>query len=528
MASPEMVAAMQQPKFYPHRARKVELIQTHISYVFIAGNYVYKVKKELNLGFLDFTTLEKRQYYCRKELELNRRLAPDIYLEVVAISCDQEGRFLLGTGREIVEFAVKMRKLPESGMLKRLLDAGKIDLDFMSSLARKIAAFHREAATGGEIDLMGSPKTIMRNHEENFLQVTPFINVTIPQHQFDFIKAYAINFIKKNMALFRKRIAAGRIRDCHGDLHLEHICLLKKTIVIYDCIEFNERFRYEDVAAEVAFLAMDLDDNGYSDHAEAFVKAYIINSGDGDVAAILNFYKCYYAYVRGKVISFELNDRDISESEHKSALTRASHYFNLAYTYASRLERPALIIMTGFMGTGKSVLANSLASLLGADIISSDLTRKKMSKVEPTARHYEAFGKGIYVKDISLETYRKLRELAAERIKAGKSVIIDASFKNRRERMAAFETARALAVDFFVLECTCPEETIKKRLEQRQADAAEISDGRWEIFAAQQADFDKITEFPAPLHLVIDTSQDRETCLVKAIRHVKNMAAAEK
>ncbi len=528
MASPELVEAMQQPKFYPHGPRKVELIQTHISYVFIAGKYVYKVKKELNLGFLDFTTLEKRQYYCQQELELNRRLAPDIYLEVVAIFSDQEGRFLLGTGSEIVEYAVKMKKLPENRMLKRLLAAGKIDLAFMSRLAQKIAAFHGEAATGGKIDLMGCPETIRRNHEENFLQAAPFINVTIPFYKFDFIKAYSFNFIEKNMALFKKRIATGRIRDCHGDLHLEHICLLNKVIVVYDCIEFNERFRYEDVAAEVAFLAMDLDDNGYFQHAEAFVKAYTINSGDGDIAPLLNFYKCYYAYVRGKVMSFELNDRDISEKEHQSALTSAGHYFDLAYNYASRLDRPTLIIMSGLMGTGKSVLANSLASLLGADVISSDLTRKELFRVEPTARHYEDFGQGIYRNDLSLEVYDKLREIAVARIKAGKSVIIDASFKKRGERMAAFATAQLLAVDFFVLECTCPEKIIRNRLARRQADDAEISDGRWEIFAAQQADFDTISEFPAPIHLTLDTSLDRELCLDKTIRHVKNLAAAKK
>lgn len=521
MTHPKLIEAMERPDFYPHWTGKIEVLQTHISYIFIAGDFVYKVKKPLDLGFLDFTSLDKRKYYCHEELRLNRRLAPDVYLGVVEIFEDVEGQAVLGTGARIIEYAVKMKKLPRDRMLKKLLSEGKVEHAVMEAIARKLVSFHGQAETGGEIDEYGGIETIRKNHDENFAETEPFINVIIPEHQYRFIKSYVYDFIKRNKLLLQKRISDHRIRDCHGDLHLEHICIMDSDIVIFDCIEFNKRFRYDDVAAEVAFLAMDLDDNGYEDYSDTFVNAYIRHAGDPEIRLLLNFYKCYYAFVRGKVVGLKIYDDDIDQSERKESGRIASAYFDLAYTCAARLENPALVLMAGLMGTGKSVRAKGIAPRLGAYVIQTDAIRKEIMNLSPTDRRYEEFGKGIYSEDITRLTYQKALETATAKLREGKSVIIDASYKNREERAKALEAAQKLNADFFVIECLCPEEVIKERLHSRMADKTEASDGRWEIFEAQKQSFDPVTEIPERSHIIIDASLAPEECTPKIIEKIR-------
>ncbi len=526
MAEKTLIEAMLKPEFYPHKPPTVELFETHISYIFLAGNYVFKMKKAVDFGFLDFSTLEKRLYYCQQELKLNKRLAPEVYLAVLPISRDEGGHFLLGEGRESIEYVVKMKRLPEERMLKRLLAEGKADLALMEAIARKIADFHSQAETRPEIAEMGRREIIRHNHEENFLQTIPFLDITITRLKYDFIKAYAYQFLENHQSLFASRILKHKIRDCHGDLHLDHICILEE-VVIFDCLEFNERFRYEDVAAEVAFLAMDLDYNNYADFGDAFVKAYIRNSRDQDVATLLNFYKCYYAYVRGKVISFRVREQDVQAQDRGVALSDAARYFDLAFTYAAHLEKPALIITVGLMGTGKTVLAEALARRLGAEIIRSDVLRKEMLHLAPASRQHDAFGQGIYTEEISRQIYREALQRASALIRGGKTVIIDASYKKRRERKAVRDQAWRLGANFFVLECLCPEEIVKVRLRERQEDKGEASDGRWELFRAQKADFDEVTEFTAENHLPLDTTADPEVYLDRALRFLKGLAAKD-
>ena len=539
MTHPKLVDTMSRPDFYPHRPEQVELIQTHISYIFIAGNYVYKVKKPVDFGFLDFTTLEKRKFYCREELRLNRRLAPAVYLEVVEIGEDAGGNIVLGIPDRIVEYAVKMIKIPQDGMLKTLLHKGNVDRSIMDVIARKLVRFHRDAATGGAIDEIGGVETIRRNHDENFAQTAHYINITIPERQYHFVKSYIYNFMNRHHSLLKKRVEKHRIRDCHGDLHLEHICIVDSgdahhneytpdDIVIYDCIEFNERFRYEDVAAEVAFLAMDLDYNGYSEHAETFVEAYMKHSGDREIGTLLNFYKCYYAYVRGKVIGFRMHDSSIRHEEREDAVKTAARYFDLACSYAARPEQPTLILMAGLMGTGKSVRAKLIASRLGAVVIQTDVLRKEVLAIAPNERHYEDFGKGIYGDAFTRKTHAKALELASEKLITGKSVIIDASYKNRRDRQDARETAKTLQADFFIIECICPDDIVKKRLDARMSNTKEASDGRWEIYQAQKDTFEKINEIPDAIHIVLDTSLTLEDCTYMALQKIKKFGSSSK
>ena len=516
MTHPGLFAAMSRPEFYPHRPAQVDVVQTHISCIFIAGNEVYKVKKAVDFGFLDFTTLEKRKFYCEEELRLNRRLAPETYLGVETVTEDAAGGLALnGTGR-IVEYAVRMKKLPQERMLGRLLAEGKCDSSVIDAVAAKLADFHRRAETGGRIEALGGVETIRLNHEENFTQTAPYVDVTIPRRRYEFIRAYDRDFLNRQESLFRRRVAEQRIRDGHGDLHLEHICV-ENGITIFDCIEFNERFRFGDVAAEVAFLAMDLDYNGYGTWAEGFVDAYIRHSGDPDIRRLLNFYRCYYAYVRGKVVGFRIKDPVIRDRERTEAKATAARYFDLAFTYAARPERPLLVLTAGLMGTGKSVLARNLAPRLDAMVIRTDVLRKELFAGDSAERRPEAFGSGIYSDELSRRTYAKALELAADRLQQGRSAIIDASYKRREERLAAAETAKKWNAGFFVVECVAPEGIVKERLDARQAAGTDPSDGRWELFTAQKADFDPVTELPAAMHLAVDTARPPEECLEEVL-----------
>ena len=515
-----IVEQMSRPDFYSHRPQKVEVVQTHISYVFIAGEHVYKVKKPVNFGFLDFTTLEKRKFYCEEELRLNKRLAPAIYLDVVPIGYDVAGRLTLGGTSDIVEYAVFMKKLPLDRMLKILLARDQADAAVMDAVAEKIARFHQEAQTGGRIDEMGAASVIRHNHEENFAQTEKYIDVTLSAFQHAFLKAYAEQFIVSKADLLDKRVAEHKIRDCHGDLHLEHICVADE-IIVFDCIEFNERFRFADVAAEVAFLTMDLDYNGYFSQSVNFANSYLKYSRDEDLRALLNFYRCYYAFVRGKVTSFRLDQKEMPQAERADIRRVASKYFDLACAYASRLEKPALILTAGLIGSGKSYQARNLAERLGAEVIRTDVLRKELLRIAPNEKHHESFGQGIYAGDISRKTYEKAVELAADKIGRGIPVILDASFRCRADRTMAVDMARRLGVPFYVVECACPDDVVKIRLEKRMRDPDNPSDGRWEILQEQKKQYEAVTEIPESRLFQIDTSDNPETVRRQIVSSIK-------
>ncbi len=325
---PAFVQALLDPKIYP--AQKVELVQTQMSFVFLTGDYVYKVKKPVDLGYLDYTTLDKRKFFCYQEMELNRRLCPDIYLGVVPI-VQQQDRFLLGGEGEAIEYAVKMRQLPLDRMMDVLLQKNQVSEAMVRKVAQKLAEFHQQARAD-KTGNYGSLSTVLLNTEENFSQTEKYIGVSISPEQYQGIKAYTDAFTQRNASLFEKRVREGRIKDCHGDLHSAHICFAE-DVYIYDCIEFNERFRYIDIASEVAFLAMDLDYHQHPHLSECFVDAYVSQSQDQGILELLDFYKCYLAYVRGKVESFKLDDPLIPTEEKTRVLAAAKRYFDLAESY---------------------------------------------------------------------------------------------------------------------------------------------------------------------------------------------------
>jgi len=332
----QVVEALMKPEAYDEDPGEIELVQTHISFVFLTRRFVYKVKKAVDFGFLDFTTLEKRRFFCEKELELNRRLCGDMYLEVVPIN--KAGAIKIKGAGETVEYAVKMKRMPQEKMMSKLLEQNKMDERLVDRIAKVIADFHSKAETNMRISEFGSLEIIETNWKENFEQTEEFIDRTISTEDFKLIREKISGFIKGNVSLFEKRIAEGRVRDCHGDIHSGNI-FATNGIYIFDAIEFNERFRYSDVAADVAFLAMDLDSKERSDLSDFFVEKYIKYSGDHELTRLLPFYKCYRAYVRGKVVSFKLNDPNVGREEKSSAMKEAKEYFKIASAYAEFLKR---------------------------------------------------------------------------------------------------------------------------------------------------------------------------------------------
>jgi len=496
---PDMIRGLMQPKAYPEPTKSIRLEQTQMSFVFLTDNFAYKVKKPVNLGYLDYSSIEKRLFFCNKELELNRRLCDKTYLEVVRITRQQDDYCINGEG-ETVDYAVKMRRLPADRMMDTLLEEDGVSEEMIDRLAEVIAAFHKSAATSGEISAFGSIGSINRNNDENFSQTENYIGRTISRKQFDLLAEYTRGFINDNAGLFENRVKEGYIRDCHGDLHTAHICF-ENGICIYDCIEFNDRFRYGDTASEVAFLTMDLDHHGRADLSRSFVDKYITFSGDEGLKKLLTFYKCYRAYVRGKVACFKLDDPYITADEREKALQDAVGYFDLSYSYV-KLPK-TLFITTGLTGSGKSVLAQSLAKRLGLTLISSDITRKKLANIWIKERRFEEINTGIYSPEFSRKTYDTMFSKAKAALEEGSSVIIDASFIKAAEREKAKKLAEATGARFFILECKLEEELTRQRLRQR-LEQDSVSDGRWEIYQAQKDIFEEVAEAPSGNRVIIN------------------------
>jgi aminoglycoside phosphotransferase family enzyme len=326
-----MFRALLESEAYPHKPKKIELLQTQMSFIFLTGEYVYKIKKPVNLGYLDYTTLEKRHYFCCQELELNKRLCPGAYLAVVPIVEENNKLLIEGRGKA-VEYAVKMNQLPQDRMMDVLLPPGEVTVEMVTNVAEKLVAFHLKAKTNQKIAAFGKLDVIRQNTDENFSQTEKYIGASITAEKHQYIKDYTNSFIDSNSGLLDKRVRDGKIRDCHGDLHAAHVCFTE-DICIYDCIEFNNRFRYSDVASEIAFLAMDLDRYQQPDLSQHLVNTYVKLGHDEDLLELLHFYKCYRAYVRGKVESFKFDDRYIPEEEKSKVLTAARSYFQLAESY---------------------------------------------------------------------------------------------------------------------------------------------------------------------------------------------------
>lgn len=522
-AQERLIIFLESPESYPHRPDKITAIQTHISWVFIASPLVFKVKKPVNLGFLDFSTLEKRRYFCQREIELNRRLCPEIYLDAIPIYETKSG-FSFKSPGEIVEYAVKMKELPHGWFLNELLEKNLVGQNEINRVISKLHRFYQAETPTREIEQWGVPEKLKISTGENFAQVEPFVGKTISSAALEAIRHYTNRFYTANDNPFRERIEHCRILDCHGDLRLDHVHLTPETTTIFDCIEFNDRFRFIDIANDLAFLAMDFDFQGRSDLGNLFLRNAARELGDAEMPKMVNFYKCYRAFVRGKVESIQRTESETTDP--KEYEKRAARYFRLALEYAIARSEALVLVVMGRIGTGKSTIAKRLASELNWRVISSDETRKTLAGVPLTQRTPPELRNKIYSKRVTRQTYKKLVEDGFTAIGcslgrrsrpqgAHSGVILDATFSTRALRVFLRDECNKANVRCQFVELDADHAEIKKRLKVRDKKTGETSDARLK-------DFDKLNaayESPSELvpHLIRVSTRTAISNAVKAI-----------
>jgi len=499
-------------------------VQTHLSLVFLAGERVYKVKKSLDLGFADYSTLERRRRFSEAEVRLNRRLAPGVYLGVVPVTRGPDGSLLVGGPGEAVEVAVEMRRLPADRMLDRLLAAGEIDNEQMETLAELLVRFHADAATGPEVDEHGSPEAVAFNVRENFEQTEPFAAPpgsigpagarTLSPALHTFLSAAAERFLARERDLLERRVREGRIREGHGDLHAGNVCFTREGVVVYDCIEFAPRLRCLDVACDLAFLAMDLDYRGFRGFSRYLVRSYAERAGDAELERLIGFYKGYRALVRAKVASFAAAEPELAPAERERRRLEAMRYFHLAAAY----ELPPVLILTcGLPASGKSTAARSLGVPFEAVLLRSDTRRKHLAGMAPTQRASAGFGAGIYTPAMSERVYRELLAAAGEALHAGRSVVVDASFSRAARRRPFLELAQAAGAPALVVETVVPEATIRERMAARALDLGEVSDADFGVYVGMRKTYEPPGEVPASRRLRAGPDEPGEELTARAL-----------
>ena len=512
----EIFQAMRQPDFYPHAVSTLEERDTHISKVFLTGPFAYKIKKPVNLNFLDFSTLEQRQRFCRREVDLNRRMTTGVYLGVVPIT-RQAGHYYLAGSGPVVEYAVKMRQLPEADCMRQLLHSKKLTRENLNALVVKLVAFYRQAATAKPISAVGSWQTVRTNTEENFQQVQEFVGDIVDERMYQIIRAATRAFLQRRKILFEQRIENQKIRDCHGDLRTGHI-YFADGIQVIDCIEFNDRFRYGDISSDLAFLAMDLDFEGFAESARHLIHAYLEDTHDEGMLLLLDFYKCYRACVRVKVNCFRLRNERSGTYRHSKLLTETRRYLDLAYRYAVQFTRPTVWVVCGLPASGKSTVASALAKILALGIYRSDIVRKMLFGQPSSKSQVVPFEQGIYSKEATALTYGKLLMLAQQEVERGRSVIIDAGFSKQHYRDEAIRMARDVDANILFVECAAPFELLKKRLTDRENQAT-VSDARLQHLKKIAAGFDPMDDLREEVYIRIDTSLALETEIRQVIAH---------
>lgn len=494
----QLLANLQDPNRFPHRVSGFSLIETHISFVLLTGEYAYKFKKPVNLGFVDFSSLRRRAFYCREELRLNRRLAPELYLSVVRITGTPDDPQLDGRG-PVIEFAVKMRQFDPQARLDRLLEAGRLEPRWMEDLAVTVARFHAALPRAEPDGPYGTPAQIAEQVRQNFSACEPCVAPPL-DHPFEALRDWSERTLERLAPEFQARRAGGRVRECHGDMHLANMALLDGRPLIFDCIEFNPRLRWIDTISEVAFLVMDCDYRRHAALGQRFLNRYLEETGDYEGLRLLQHYRVYRAMVRAKVACIRARQGD------PEAEAAFSGHLHLA---ADTLEpRPLrLVIMHGLSGTGKTTVARELAAALGAVQIRSDVERKRLAGLPPRPRRFHPPVPELYSAQMTERTYRRLLELARRLLDWGYPVIVDAAFLRRDERSAFHTLAEGLGIPFAIVHCEAPEAALRERLVTRQLAATDPSDADVTVLARQLEWQEPLAPAERRWAVTVDTSE---------------------
>jgi len=510
------VRSLLSPDCFPHPADSVELIETHISWVFLAGDFAYKLKKPVDLGFLDFTTLERRAHFCAEELRINRRLAPDLYLDVVTLRRDH-GRLRFGDQGEVVDYAVLMRRFDQDQQLDRCLERGDFGADDVDEIAELIGAFHESAPTAPQDTDWGMPEVVVKPVRENFAHLGPKLSGGARGESVERLRGWTESVFPRLAPIIAGRRASGRVRECHGDLHLRNMARVDGRIVAFDGIEFDPALRWIDVISDSAFLVMDLESRGRPGLAWRFLNGWLRVTGDFDGLSMLRWYLVYRHMVRAKVDAIRLGQQGLEPAEAARLGGRIDRHLALALE-ASAKPSPGLIITCGVSGSGKSWLAERIAESLPAVWLRSDVERKRLFGMSATDRPTTEHVAEVYGADATRRTYERMEELAERVMEAGFTVIADATYLRHGDREVLAGLADRLGAPHFILACSAPREILESRVRRRQLGNRDPSDADLEVMRHQLLTRDPFAQTETVMEVETGDSLDLQN-LVAAIRH---------
>ncbi|BES69808.1 AAA family ATPase [Marinobacter nanhaiticus D15-8W] len=502
--SSELISALQDPTRYDHPVDAFKVLETHISWVILTGPYAYKIKKPMDFGFLDFSTLERRKHFCEEEIRLNQRLAPDVYVDVLPISGSETDPQVGGTA-EPIEYAIRMRQFDQSSLLDGIQERGELTRDMMTSLARQTAAFHKDLPRVPEDKPLGTPEAVYAAMQENFDQIRPLLDDKALLIQVDALEAWTRSTFERMQETIEQRRADGFVRECHGDLHLSNITHYDGKVTVFDCIEFNEPFRWIDTINDLAFLLMDLESRDEFKLATDVLNTYLEYSGDFGGLPLLPLYKAYRAMVRAKIALFTMGNPGLSAEEKKGLLDTYRSYAELADSYGA-CPNPYLLATTGLSGSGKTVISGELARELGLVRIRSDVERKRLFGLDPLAASKSGVGTDLYSPQANEKTYNHLLQIAGKLLLAGMPVIVDAANLKQAERISFDELANGLGMPFALVYCEAPEELRRQWVRERHGDASEATE---ELLEQQKTWFEPLTERETSHTVYVHTEADR-------------------
>ncbi|MGR9035237.1 MAG: bifunctional aminoglycoside phosphotransferase/ATP-binding protein [Gammaproteobacteria bacterium] len=486
-----MIQGLCNPRAYQHEVSNIRIIETHISWVLLTGKIAYKIKKPVNFGFLDFSTLEKRRFFCEEELRLNRRLAANLYLDVVPVTGDPDLPEMDGTG-DAIEYAVRMRQFPEGKILSELAETGELDHDHIDQIVDAVAEFHDRIERAADTSVYGDSGIIKKWFEENFDHIGQHLTDPAKLSRLRAVQNWGHTEWLRRKELMRLRKQQGFVRECHGDLHLGNMTVIDGKVTLFDCIEFNPLLRWIDVISEVAFLVMDLLQSGHEELGYRFLNRYMYHTGDYAGLVLLPYYLVYRALVRAKVSLLRFEQQSSKDTGDAISL-EYDRYLSQAEKF-TRIGPPLLIITHGFSGSGKSVLSSQLAENIGAIHIRSDIERKRLFGYRATEQTGSGIDSGLYSSETSRKTYRRLAELARSVILSGFPVVIDAAFLKSQQRALFRETAASLSARFIIIDFQASDDTLRRRILNRQLRYNDPSEATVDVLRHQQQTAESLTD----------------------------------